>query len=217
MDSERGLLEAILRNPNDMMPRLVYADWCDELGDPRGEFIRIQCELATYSASWIKEHRLREREAELFEEHRRAWNGAIHRRLAETPLANSVDSRRGLIRRWGYRRGFVEFAVVEAQAFLEFPEALFQIGPLRQLQVLRCETRIRDIVSSPFLPRLESVELDLPGVREDVAQHQIYVNRPPEADNVWISPLRCLSVPAEQWGNYRGYWEYIVNTLWKKR
>jgi uncharacterized protein (TIGR02996 family) len=32
--------------PDNDAPRLVYADWLDEQGDPRGEFIRVQCELA---------------------------------------------------------------------------------------------------------------------------------------------------------------------------
>lgn len=41
-----ALLAAILANPEEDTPRLVYADWLQENGDEaRAEFIRIQCEL----------------------------------------------------------------------------------------------------------------------------------------------------------------------------
>jgi uncharacterized protein (TIGR02996 family) len=39
-------LRQILAHPEDDGPRLVWADRLDERGDPRGEFIRVQCELA---------------------------------------------------------------------------------------------------------------------------------------------------------------------------
>jgi uncharacterized protein (TIGR02996 family) len=40
------LLRAILEAPAEDTPRLVYADWLDENGQPeRAEFIRVQCEL----------------------------------------------------------------------------------------------------------------------------------------------------------------------------
>jgi uncharacterized protein (TIGR02996 family) len=40
--TERGLLQAILADIDDDTPRLVYADFLEERGDPRGEFIRLQ-------------------------------------------------------------------------------------------------------------------------------------------------------------------------------
>jgi uncharacterized protein (TIGR02996 family) len=44
---ELALLAAVLASPGDDTPRLVYADWLDEHGNPeRAEFIRMQCELA---------------------------------------------------------------------------------------------------------------------------------------------------------------------------
>jgi uncharacterized protein (TIGR02996 family) len=45
--SEPAFLRAILADPSDDGPRLVYADWLDERGQAaRAEFIRVQCELA---------------------------------------------------------------------------------------------------------------------------------------------------------------------------
>jgi uncharacterized protein (TIGR02996 family) len=39
-------LRAILDDYESDVPRLIYADWLEERGDPRAEFIRVQCELA---------------------------------------------------------------------------------------------------------------------------------------------------------------------------
>lgn len=44
-DSERELLALIHAAPDDDGPRLVYADWLLDHGDPRGELIAMQCEL----------------------------------------------------------------------------------------------------------------------------------------------------------------------------
>lgn len=42
-----ALMQAILDTPDNDGPRLVYADWLEEHGEPeRAQFIRVQCELA---------------------------------------------------------------------------------------------------------------------------------------------------------------------------
>jgi uncharacterized protein (TIGR02996 family) len=44
---QQAFLRAIAETPDDDAPRLVYADWLEEHGDPdRAEFIRVQCRLA---------------------------------------------------------------------------------------------------------------------------------------------------------------------------
>ena len=43
--NETEFLKAIEAEPANPVPRLVYADWLDEQGDPRGELLRIQEEL----------------------------------------------------------------------------------------------------------------------------------------------------------------------------
>lgn len=46
---ESALLRAVLTNPEANLPRLVYADWLDDHGQPdRAEFIRLQCEIASH-------------------------------------------------------------------------------------------------------------------------------------------------------------------------
>jgi uncharacterized protein (TIGR02996 family) len=46
-DEERALVRAVLEEPGDDLPRLVFADWLEEHGQAeRAEFCRVQCELA---------------------------------------------------------------------------------------------------------------------------------------------------------------------------
>jgi uncharacterized protein (TIGR02996 family) len=44
--SEAPFLAAIRADRDEDQPRLAFADWLEEQGDPRAEFIRTQCELA---------------------------------------------------------------------------------------------------------------------------------------------------------------------------
>ena len=41
MNDEAAFLAAILADPDDDAPRLVFADWLDERGDCRGEWLRL--------------------------------------------------------------------------------------------------------------------------------------------------------------------------------
>jgi len=46
MSAEQGFLEQLAAQPGDDVTRLVYADWLDEQGDPRSQFLRTEHELA---------------------------------------------------------------------------------------------------------------------------------------------------------------------------
>ena len=45
MNDEARFLDAIKANPQDMVLRLVYADWLEECGDARCEYLRIDGQL----------------------------------------------------------------------------------------------------------------------------------------------------------------------------
>lgn len=45
MLGEQPFLDAIVENPHTWAPRLVFADWLEEQGDPRGELIRLLYDL----------------------------------------------------------------------------------------------------------------------------------------------------------------------------
>jgi uncharacterized protein (TIGR02996 family) len=46
MNDEAGFLRAIQARPEDDATRLVYADWLEERGDIRGEYLRLEHQLA---------------------------------------------------------------------------------------------------------------------------------------------------------------------------
>ncbi len=46
MSIEQSFFQSIRDQPGDDAIRLIFADWLEEQGDPRGEFIRLQVELA---------------------------------------------------------------------------------------------------------------------------------------------------------------------------
>lgn len=46
MTGADAFISTICQAPHEDAPRLVYADWLEERGDPRAEFIRVQVELA---------------------------------------------------------------------------------------------------------------------------------------------------------------------------
>ena len=51
--TERGILRDVIENPGDDLPRLVYADWCDDNDLPeRAEFIRLQLRTHGRHACW---------------------------------------------------------------------------------------------------------------------------------------------------------------------
>jgi uncharacterized protein (TIGR02996 family) len=86
-----SLLDAVLERPDDDAPRLVYADWLAEQGDPRGEFILVQCELARTGVGEARRAALEERAQQLLDAHRAQWLGPL------TPEAASVSFERGFL------------------------------------------------------------------------------------------------------------------------
>lgn len=67
------LLADVLQNPDHDDPRLVYADKLSEAGDPRGEFIVVQCRLASGNLAIAERAALEARERDLLDRGRERW------------------------------------------------------------------------------------------------------------------------------------------------
>ncbi len=65
MSDDDSFLSRILDDPEDIAPRLVYADWLEERGDIRGELIRTRTQLTDLSAKDHHRKILQQREREL--------------------------------------------------------------------------------------------------------------------------------------------------------
>jgi uncharacterized protein (TIGR02996 family) len=78
MTFDQAFLDAIREQPDDDAPRLVYADWLEEHGQPqRAEFIRVQCERARLPEGSSRAYDLERREAALWAAHAAAWLGPL--------------------------------------------------------------------------------------------------------------------------------------------
>ena len=83
MDQHEAFLHAILEAPEDDAPRLVYADWLDDHGQPaRAEFIRLQCALAKLPPDAPQRPEMRQREEELLSLHSWEWAAGFGWRAA---------------------------------------------------------------------------------------------------------------------------------------
>jgi uncharacterized protein (TIGR02996 family) len=118
MTDDDVFLRAILQNPADDTPRLIYADWLDERGEPRGEFIRIQCRLAQLAATAERRPLLEQSERELLDHHQDRWLGSL----------------RSLLSAWTFRRGFLDEITIPAAIYLQNP-AFHRPATVRHVKV----------------------------------------------------------------------------------
>jgi uncharacterized protein (TIGR02996 family) len=152
-------LREIIADPDNDAPRLIYADWLEELGDPRAEFIRVQCELMRNSLPKKKRIALKNRESALLLDHKWKWIGALE------PFADQ----------WTFRRGFIEGCHMTAVNFLQHGEQLFQKTPLRLLWICPMNRKTSQVAQSPLLGRL--AQLNLRGNRISDATRSMLVKR----------------------------------------
>jgi uncharacterized protein (TIGR02996 family) len=145
---DEAFLADIVENAADDAPRLVYADWLDDHGEPgRAEFIRVQCERNRLPGSDDHQRYLMRREDDLLACHEDAWR-------AELPRLEGVT--------WEhFTRGFVEAVFVETVGqFLAHAPVLFAAAPVRRLQVGRLDPGdARRLARSPHLARLTELNL----------------------------------------------------------
>jgi uncharacterized protein (TIGR02996 family) len=144
MSIEKGFLQAIVENPEDDTPRLIYADWLDEHGQPaHAEFIRAQCALAQLPEEDDRRWELAARERLLLWQHGKHWTGPL----------------RGLVRRWRFRRGFIEEVALPAGRFLEHAAELFRLAPVRRVRLTDAVDVLPHLARLPYLARLHGLDL----------------------------------------------------------
>jgi uncharacterized protein (TIGR02996 family) len=119
-DDAEALLRAVLAAPDDDAPRLVYADWLEEHGDPaRAKFIRTQVELARLPANDRRRPQLVQTERSLWTKHRADWTAWL-------PTWAEVA---------GFRRGFVERMRSDAAHYLAGADEVRLRTPLTGLRL----------------------------------------------------------------------------------
>jgi uncharacterized protein (TIGR02996 family) len=144
MHSEHAaFLRAIRAAPDDDLPRLIYADYLDDHGDPRGEFIRVQIERPRLRRDDPRRMELKAREDELLRRHREEWEG---------PLAAVVSHA-------VFRRGFIDDVLVMAEAFLAHARILFDWAPIQTIKLRGTFRYVAAILKRPELAALSGLDL----------------------------------------------------------
>ena len=143
-DDERAFFDPIRDAPADDGPRLIYADWLDEHGQPdRAEFIRLQCAFDRLDDDDPRRADVRERERQLAEANEVRWAADL------TPLVTD----------WAFRGGVIDSVSVDAAQFLAHGAAIFALAPIRKVRLLPPSEHLAEVVQSSIL--LHVRELDL--------------------------------------------------------
>jgi uncharacterized protein (TIGR02996 family) len=143
---ERAFFDRIRNEPADDGPRLIYADWLEENGQPdRAEFIRLQVALERLEEDDRRRPELRERERLLRDANEARWAADIASLVAD----------------WTFRRGVIDSVSVDANQFLSTGTAIFDLAPVRKVRIFDVGDRLAKLVQSPVLRHIR--ELDLSG------------------------------------------------------
>src|SRR5437762_3054602 len=148
MSTTEAFLHDICVNPGDDVPRLVYADWLDEHGEPRrAEFIRLQIRLAGMDDCDPARDDLLDREWELLAVYRKRWR----------PAPESVWAKH--LFESGFVRGFFARAKLPVALLLEHGDALFREYPLEELNLLHVNGRLGEVAARPWLAGVSSLNI----------------------------------------------------------
>jgi uncharacterized protein (TIGR02996 family) len=144
MKPDDAFLRAVIDNPDDDTPRLVFADWLDEHDDrARAEFIRVQCELAGLSRG--------DRRVEALEAH--------ERKLRSANAARWLGRLNGCPRDRVFRRGFLERVRMHGQTFTAHRRELFGLGPIREVILGGVGGQVISLGMATWMERLEVLGL----------------------------------------------------------
>lgn len=129
----------ILEDPAQDGPRLVFADWLEEQGDPRAEFIRLQIELSQLPEQDPRRDRLMDREMQLLNLHGPDWR----REIPEW-------ARQGC----DFVRGFVEHVHVWGAWWADYGPRLSETAPVRRLTLHDLGEGLGNFAAGPSLRHL---------------------------------------------------------------
>ncbi len=153
MTPDQAFLQDIRANPEDDTPRLIFADWLTENGQPqRAEFIRVQVELARLADDDPRREALADRQDELLAAHGDEW-----RPVRESGALGAT-----------FHRGFVEEVHLDTA---DECEAILRAAPIRRLRLREADgndlarlvrmpefTQLRELtVFPPYRERLQTL------------------------------------------------------------
>jgi uncharacterized protein (TIGR02996 family) len=196
---EEEFLAAIYADPDDDALRMVFADWLQERGDPRGELIALQLGPATPASL--------KKTASLLKQHGVAWAGRLHRFLAKEGrlfergfLARGTLALEGRPKKLPAGLDLPEWATVHTLSLDWHVNRDGHAGPilaLPSMQALRgIGACLESVVAAlPERPRLEELEIELFPMRDET--DEILADRRRIAEGKMFPALRRLGIDGE--------------------
>ncbi|MFT3698804.1 MAG: TIGR02996 domain-containing protein [Kofleriaceae bacterium] len=173
MADESRFLEAIVAAPDDDAPRLVFADYLTEQGDPRGELIALQCQLAA-APDDDRRRTLLVAANKLVKANRDAWTAPV---IAGVPIPKPGYPTIEL----EWKRGMVERLELPHTLLSSLPRIMTAAPTIRELVIvsganelpigqLMTRPSIDALADMPNLGRLHTLEISLRACGNDLAR-----------------------------------------------
>jgi uncharacterized protein (TIGR02996 family) len=180
MNHDQAFREAILTNPDDNMPRLVYADWLEEHGDPRAEFIRVQCTVAQLPDG-PERRALEARAQQLLSQHGPEWAGPIRRMEVRGAVA--------------FRRGWIESLTVSTRDLLRHADELFRVALIRHLGLFKARPEhMQPLAELPYLAGVSTLDFDNGPYSYDYGNHFDTAGAQALASSPYLTRLTALNL-----------------------
>jgi len=181
--SPESLIDAIVAAPDDDAPRMVYADWLQERGDPRGELIALQCRPALFESDVF------ERAWRLEHEHGARWLAPLRELVTDPGPLHFV-------------RGFVERIQLDAADWIKNGERLCALTPLREIELRRVES-LAEVLAAPATARVRSIEVRAQVLDNARVGKLDHVPPLPRLDSLALLELRLSGVAVHALGELR--------------
>lgn len=196
MNDQDAFLRAIIDNPDDEFPRLIFADWLEEHGEPaRASLIRVQCELEKLTDEDPRGVVLCEQEAELLLTHVQQWRSGLPTwvrgpgRFHKETLARH----RG---RAQFRRGVFHFRL-NAHDFLRHGKSLRRKVPFDSLCLQNAAGLVHDLLASGLLQGLRHLDIGYNHGMSD--EEAIEFALSPQVESLRFLNLTNLQFGADAW------------------
>jgi uncharacterized protein (TIGR02996 family) len=134
MTHEEAFLADIREHPSDDTPRLIFADWLEENGDPdRGQFIRLQVIAA--QEGYPEKHPLREQARELLVRNWERWVTPLARLIGSEQYEPYLSEKPNPLGWRMFPRGFIEQLTLVTRIYITHAKELHRLIPLTHLQL----------------------------------------------------------------------------------
>jgi uncharacterized protein (TIGR02996 family) len=192
---ETAFLAAIGACPADDALRLVYGDWLEQRGDPRAEFLRLDCQLAAFPPEDARSIELRRQLAARFAGLERDWVATV----CHGPVLGCPKAHWRPVRTWEQLQPLkrVDLRGRDIHTVRQCDVCTYKVYFTNEIEVVRQEIHVASSITLALDPRLDlSPEALEPSeqTRQALAEfseglsHDFPGDAPPEAAGEGLGP-----------------------------